>query len=50
MIFPNKDPMASIKYENKHYLTEEHKHAHMELEETGDTEGPTFIGAQRVKQ
>lgn len=40
----------NIKYEGAHYLTEEHKHAHMELKETGDTEGPSFIGAQRVKQ
>lgn len=41
---------TGIKYEGAHYLTEEHKHAHMELKETGDTEGPSFIGAQRVKQ
>ncbi len=41
---------TGIKYEGVHYLTEEHKHAHMELKEAGDTEGPSFVGAQRVKQ
>lgn len=32
------------------YLTEEHKHAHVELKQTGDAEGPSFVGAQRVEQ
>lgn len=32
------------------YLTEEHKHAHVELQQPGDAERPSFCAAQRVKQ
>lgn len=32
------------------YLTEEHKHAHVELQQPGDAERPSFCAAQWVKQ
>lgn len=32
------------------YLTEEHKHAHMELQQPCDAERPPFCAAQRIKQ
>lgn len=32
------------------YLTEEHKHAHVELQQPGDAECPSLCAAQWVKQ
>lgn len=32
------------------YLTEEHKHAHVKLQQPGDAERPPLRAAQRVKQ
>lgn len=32
------------------YLTEEHEHAHVELQKSGDAERPSLRAAQRIKQ
>lgn len=32
------------------YLTEEHEHAHVELQQSGDAESPSLCAAQRIKQ
>lgn len=32
------------------YLTEEHEHAHVELQQSGHAEGPSLRAAQRIKQ